>query len=68
MANHAGYTIFNYPTSPNIKWWPADNYSEGYALPTNFENPLFLASQKLVVLDVWDNTCISSWKFQSAAE
>jgi len=27
MANHAGYTIYNYPTSPSIKWWQADKYS-----------------------------------------
>jgi len=41
-------------------------YSEGYAWPSNFKNPLFLASQKLVVLEVWDN--ISYWKAQSAGE
>ena len=41
-------------------------YSEWCAWPTNFENPLFQASHKLLVLEVWDN--VASWTFQSAGE
>jgi len=39
-------------------------YSEKCAWPINLENPIFQASQKLLVLEFWDN--VASWTFHSA--